>query len=74
VWRSGGLARGDALSRRAIGEALGGKPDGDDRADADLALQIQRSAMELDQGLGQRQAEPGSLTLAIELAVDLAEA
>ena len=53
--------------------ALCWKAHGDRSADADVALQIERTAVHLDQRLCQRQAETGVVVAAVELAVDLAE-
>ncbi len=49
------------------------KPYSDRGADVDLTLQIEGTAVHLDQGLGQRQAETGAVVATVELAVDLAE-
>src|SRR3546814_8605143 len=52
---------------------LGRQSDDGAGADAGLALQLQASAMQLHEAIGQRQAEPGALELAAETAVDLLE-
>src|SRR5690606_7114451 len=49
------------------------KPDRDARALPDPAVVANRSAMELDQALDDRKAEPGSFVLAVEAIVDLVE-
>ena len=41
--------------------------------DADFALQVERAAVQFDEGLGQRQAETCALVLAVQITVDLAE-
>ena len=50
-----------------------GKPHRNGCADTDLALNAERSTVQLDEGFGQRQAEPGPFVFAIEGAVDLRE-
>ncbi len=46
---------------------------GDGGADTDLALQVQRTAVHFDKGLGQRQTNAGPFVLAVEPVVDLLE-
>ncbi len=56
---------------RHIHDALLGETHSHRGDDPDLALQIQRSAMHLDERFGQRQAQASSLIFAIEVAFDL---
>ena len=53
--------------------ALGWKPRNDRDADADLALQVEATAMLFDKRLGQRQSQAGTFELATERAVPLTE-
>ncbi len=63
---------GFGVARRTY-DALCWKAQGDSGADADFALQIQVTAMQFNEGLGQRQAETASFVPAVEVAVDLAK-
>ncbi len=54
-------------------DPLGGEAHGDRGAYADFALQVERAAVQFDEGLGQRQTETGALVLAVQVTVDLAE-
>src|SRR3546814_13573997 len=57
----------------SVEHPLGRQSDDGAGADAGLALQLQASARQLHEAIGQRQAEPGALELAAETAVDLLE-
>ena len=65
------------LSRRHAGrlrhDPLGWKAHRNRGSDINLALQAQRSTMQLGEGLGERQTEASPLVFAIQIAVDLLE-
>src|SRR5258708_38196437 len=85
IWRRDQASRGGFASALADGPALrdrsaarlldapGGEKHGDPRADALAAVDGERAAMQLDQRLGERQAETGPALAARIGVVDLAE-
>src|SRR5581483_1440034 len=61
-------------SRLAVGpQAMRREADGDSGAAVLLAVDVERAAMQLDETLAERQAEPGALIAAAELARNLGE-